>query len=100
MSEIKNIEVNWGPRPSHYEKEVMPEGRSVIQSENKELLGGMLIKETAKRLDVYHEKLSDAQLLDRVLDELGDEGVDDESTFTEKVERLDDILEELGEYPY
>ena len=77
MSEIGNTELELGPKP--LEK----------------------IEEMSKRLDVYHENLSDAELLDRVLDELGDEGTDDdESTFDEKVDRLEYILGELGEYPY
>jgi len=77
MSEMANTELGLGPKP--LEK----------------------IEEMAKRLDVYHENLSDAQLLDMVLDELGDEGVDDdESTFDEKMDRLEYILGELGEYPY
>ena len=112
MSEIKNVEIDWGSRFPHYQREVTPEGYSVTKAKREQLLGATLIhdndtdysakiKEMAKRLDVYHEKLSDAELLNRVLDGLGDEGVDDdESTFDEKVDRLEYILGGLGEYPY
>jgi len=112
MSEIKNVEIDWGSRFPHYQREVTPEGYSVTKAKREQLLGATLIHDNdtdysakivgmARRLDVYHENLSDAELLDRVLDELGDEGVeDDESTFGEKVDRLEYILGGLGEYPY
>ena len=43
MSEIKNIEVDWGPRPSYYQREVTPGGYSVTKAKREQLLGATLI---------------------------------------------------------
>ena len=57
------------------------------------------IKEAAIVLDVYREDSTPEQLLNSVLDELGDEGEDDdESTFFEKVERMEDILYSIDDF--
>lgn len=57
------------------------------------------IKEAAIVLDVYKKDASLEQLLNNVLDELGDEGEDDtESTFFEKVERMEDILYSIDDF--
>jgi len=57
------------------------------------------IKEAAIVLDVYKNDASPEQLLNSVLDELGDEGEDDdESTFFEKVERMEDILYSINDF--
>jgi len=57
------------------------------------------IKEAAIVLDVYKNDASPEQLLNSVLDELGDEGEDDdESTFFEKVERMEDILYSIDDF--
>lgn len=57
------------------------------------------IKEAAIVLDVYKKDASPEQLLNNVLDELGDEGEDDtESTFFEKVERMEDILYSIDDF--
>ncbi len=57
------------------------------------------IKEAAIVLDVYRKDSTPEQLLNSVLDELGDEGEDDdESTFFEKVERMEDILYSIDDF--
>lgn len=57
------------------------------------------IKEAAIVLNVYRKDSTPEQLLNSVLDELGDEGEDDdESTFFEKVERMEDILYSIDDF--
>lgn len=56
------------------------------------------IIQVAKLLDVHSENATTEELLGRVLVELGDE-YDDELTFSEQVNKMECILDEIGDLP-
>ncbi len=56
------------------------------------------IIQVAKLLDVHSENATTEELLGRVLVELGDE-YDDELTFSEQVNKMECILNEIGDLP-
>lgn len=70
---------------------------TVYPSKRIELLGGYLIekckkiKEAAVALDVFDKEVDNEQLLDRILTRLGEE-TDEETTFSEKLEKMETIL--------
>lgn len=84
----------------YYERDIS--GSKNYPSKKDELFGKYLVEERnrikniAITLDLFDEKANSEELLNRVLLELGDE-VDEETTFFDKVKRMEDILSSLND---
>jgi len=96
----------WGPRDHHYQGIHGIESgiikSKIIKSDENKILSIYLskkcsmIEDIAKQLDVFDDVSSKGELLDRVLNVLGEE-VSEDSTFFDKVEQLETIFHQTDE---